>query len=132
MSKTFTVKGPFVIPVTQKTGGRIITTADAKKFCESHDFLDKEVGCYVFAFRAAKGLKPVYIGKATKSFEQEVFTEHKRNKYNEALVSRIKGTPVLFFVCLIKGKGPINKLAIDEVETFLIQAGLAANKDMAL
>src|SRR5262245_19319583 len=102
MSKTFRVKGPFKIPVTQKPGGRAITPADEKKFCDDHDFLANEFGCYIFAFQAAKGFKPAYIGKATKNFKQEVFTDHKRKKYSDALLSRKKGTPVLFFVCLTK------------------------------
>lgn len=35
---------------------------------------------------------------------------------------------MLFFVCLNKTVGTVNKVAIDEAESYLIQAGLAANK----
>jgi hypothetical protein len=76
---TFSVVGPFDVPFTKKKVGRTINSANAKEFWTSRPALAKKRGCYIFAFRAAKGMKPVYIGKATKTFEQEVFTDHKRN-----------------------------------------------------
>lgn len=129
---TFAVKGPFDVPVKKQKVGRSITTDEASGFWEKHPALAEigVIGCYVFGFRASQGLKPVYVGKATKSFKQEVFTDHKRNKYNEALANQAKGTPVLFFVVLEKSKGPVNKKAIDEAESYLIQSGLAANKNL--
>lgn len=36
----------------------------------------------------------------------------------------------MFFICLNKTKGAVNKTAIDEAESYLIQAGLAANKNL--
>jgi hypothetical protein len=110
--------------------GRHITTVDAAKFWVDHTGLAKECGCYVFAFKSAKGYKPVYAGKATKTFKQEVFTPHKLNKFNSGLGDQKRGTPVLFFVCLSRTKGAINRSAIDEAESYLIQAGLAANPNL--
>jgi hypothetical protein len=107
--------------------GRHVTTADASRFWIAHGGVSKERGCYVFAFKAARGYKPIYAGKATKTFKQEVFTPHKLNKFNMGLGGQKKGTPVLFFVCLGKTVGAVNKVAIDEAESYLIQAGLAAN-----
>lgn len=107
--------------------GRHITTINASQFFNRHSGVGQERGCYVFAFKAAKGYKPVYVGKATKTFKQEVFTPHKLNKFNLGLAGQKKGTPILFFVCLGKAVGPVNKVAIDEAESYLIQAGLAAN-----
>jgi len=127
----FTVRGPFDIPVTKKKAGRIITKADMSSFWESRPSMAKARGCYVFAFRASRGLKPVYVGKATKTFAQEVFTNHKVRKYNDALADQARGTPVVFFVALAKTKGPTNKTAIDDAESYLIQLGLAANKNLA-
>ena len=128
---TFTVTGPFQVPFTKRKVGRTISPTNAKEFWATRPALARSRGCYVFAFRAAKGMKPVYVGKATKTFEQEVFTDHKRNKYNDALADQAKGTPILFFVHLTKTKGPTNKLAIDEAESHLIQLGLKANKNLA-
>ena len=110
--------------------GRHVTNADASTFWATHSGVAKERGCYVFAFKAAKGYKPIYAGKATKTFKQEVFTPHKLNKFNTGLGGQMKGTPVLFFVCLGKTAGAVNKVAIDEAESYLIQAGLAANKSL--
>lgn len=127
---TFTVKGPFPVPASTLAAGRHISAAEGKAFWEMHEGLATDRGCYVFAFRAAKGFVPIYVGKATKSFGQEIFTDHKLNKYNYGLASRRKGTPVLFFVCLVKTKGPVNRVAIDEAESYLIQSGLVANKHL--
>lgn len=127
---TFTVKGPFEVPVKKEKAGRLVTTVQAAEFWEHHASVQDDVGCYVFGFRAARGLKPMYVGKATKSFKQEIFTDHKRNKYNEALASQARGTAILFFVALDRTAGPINKKAIDEAETFLIMSGLVANKNL--
>lgn len=110
--------------------GRKIGQQDAKNFWLLHGLLALRVGCYVFSFKAAKGYKPIYVGKATKSFKQEVFTPHKLNHYNTALGNQIKGKPVLFFICLNKTVGALNKSAIDEAESYLIQAGLAANSNI--
>lgn len=126
----FTVEGPFNVPCEKKKAGRVVTTKNAKEFWTQHPGLKKKRGCYVFAFRAAKGIKPVYVGQATKSFEQEVFTDHKRNRYGEGLADQKKGTPILYLVSLDVTKGKVNKLAIDQLETFLIQIGLVANKDL--
>lgn len=110
--------------------GRHVTTTDAAAFWQTHSGIASEKGCYVFAFKAAKGYKPIYAGKATKTFKQEVFTPHKLNKFNAALGNQKKGTPLLFFVCLNQSKGAVNKSAIDEAESYLIQAGLAANPNL--
>jgi len=110
--------------------GRSITGTNIKAFWAAHPALAAEKGCYLFGFRAAKGSKPVYVGKATKSFKQEAFTDHKLKKYAIGFGGQVKGTPIMFFICLNKTKGPVNKSAIDEAESYLIQAGLAANKKL--
>ncbi len=110
--------------------GRQVSAANGKAFWAVHTGIATQAGCYVFAFKASKGYKPVYAGKATKSFKQEVFTSHKLNHFNTGLGHQMRGTPVLFFVCLNKTSGAVSKSAIDEAETYLIQAGLAANADL--
>ena len=127
---TFVIKGPFEVPVKKEKAGRLVTTEQANMFWSNHASVQYDVGCYVFGFRAARGIKPMYVGKASKKFRQEVFTDHKRNKYNEALAKQAKGTPVIFFVALEKAAGRVNKTAIDEAESFLIQSGLVANKNL--
>jgi hypothetical protein len=127
---SFSVSGPFIIPVTKQKVGRTITKGDIVNFWKAHTTIAVERGCYVFGFKAAKGSKPMYVGKATKNFKQEVFTDHKLKKYSQAFGSQAKGTPIIFFIRLNKAAGPVSKSAIDEAESYLIQAGLAANKDL--
>ncbi|MCL2831438.1 MAG: hypothetical protein FWD77_12000 [Betaproteobacteria bacterium] len=127
---SFTVKGPFDVPAPKHAVARHISAEEGKQFWGEHPDLADECGCYLFAFRASQGYKPIYVGKATKSFSQEVFASHKLDKYNQGLVSIKKGTPVLFFVSLDKTRGRINESAIDEVESFLIQSGIVANKSL--
>ena len=88
--------------------GRQVSAANGKAFWAVHTGIATQAGCYVFAFKASKGYKPVYAGKATKSFKQEVFTPHKLNHFNTGLGHQKKGTPVLFFVCLNKTSGAVS------------------------
>ena len=127
---SFSVKGPYAVPVTKLRAARMITKENIAAFWEQYPSIADDRGCYIFGFRAAKGSKPVYAGKATKTFKQEVFTDHKLKKYTMGLASQIKGIPILYFVCLNIAKGAVNKTAIDEVESYLIQAALVANKNL--
>jgi hypothetical protein len=103
---------------------------DIATFWERCSGIATECGCYIFGFRAAKGSKPVHVGKATRTFKQEVFTNDKLKKYGDAFASQARGAPILFFVCLNRARGARNRTAIDGVESYLIQAGLAANKKL--
>ncbi len=131
MATTFRVEGPFAVPFTKKTAGRIITSDDATKFWDKHLDLGSKRGCYVFGIRAGKGSTPGYVGKASSTtFQQEAFTDHKRNRYNEQLADYHKGTPVLLLVIAPSKKGKPNAKDIGELERFLIDVALAANPDL--
>lgn len=55
-------------------------------------------GCYVFAMRAGRGIKPWYVGKSEKQpFKRECLTDDKIRKYNSVLSTAKKGTPLLYF-----------------------------------
>ena len=110
--------------------GRQITTSNASDFWAANDDVARECGCYVYAIKASKGYKPIYVGKATRSFKSEVFSAHKLTKINLGLCGQKRGAPVLFFVPVERSQGRVNKTAIDDAESFLIQAGLNANKDL--
>jgi len=78
--------------------------------------------------RAGKGFRPIYVGRATKSFKQECFASHKIScHYGPALLNAGKGTPILFLVVLERTKGKVNKSAIKKVESFLIQNAMKKN-----
>ena len=72
---------------------------------------------------------PVYVGKATVSFEQEVFNPANRYKYSEAMLDYPKGTPLMYFVVHPHQRGRNNGNQIAQIEDFLIQAAAAKNPD---
>jgi hypothetical protein len=122
----FVVKGPYEVTVQVNKGGKAISPAEVKAFWKKYASLSAEKGCYIFGMRASKGIKPLYVGKATKTFGREIFTSDKLAKYMIALSQSKKGTPVLFFLCTPKTKGVVNKRNVDELESFLIQTGMKA------
>jgi hypothetical protein len=126
----FTVHGPYNVPFKQNRGGRAISSKDGKAFWEEHPELTSSRGCYVFGVRSGGGMKPGYVGKATKGFGQETFESHKLVKYITCLSLYKKGTPVLFFIVAPAVQGKPNLKQIGELEDFLIQEGLAVNPNL--
>lgn len=126
----FAIDGPRNVPVYQGRASRTITHHNVREFWADNEELAKRRGCYVFGIRAGKGLTPGYVGRATKSFKQEVFTHHKLTRYHQFLADYKKGAPILFFVMLPIKKGKANSTHIADLERFLIQTGLAANADL--
>jgi hypothetical protein len=60
--------------------------------------LSEACGCYVFAIRVGGGVKPWYVGKAERqSFKRECLTSDKLEKYERAMASIGRGTPLLYF-----------------------------------
>ncbi|HXD12850.1 MAG TPA: hypothetical protein VNU65_01645 [Xanthobacteraceae bacterium] len=127
MTTLFTVVGPFKIPVYQGRAGRTITDENTIQFWKEHSSYASQRGCYVFGVRASKGYRPAYAGRATKNFKQEVFSHHKLTRYQQYLADVSKGSPVMFFLIAPKKRGTPNAKHIEQLEDFLIQAGVAAN-----
>lgn len=115
---------------TKGVAGRTITGDNVGEFWESNPDLAESRGCYVFGIKAGRGYTPAYVGKATKTFRQEVFAAHKLAKYQQFLADYRKGTPILFFVVAPSKRGAPNHAHIKDLEDFLIQMGLAANPDL--
>lgn len=130
MATTFGVQGPREVPVYQGKAGRTIIDDNIKDFWRDNVELASRRGCYIFGVRAGKGYTPGYVGRATKSFKQEVFAYHKLNAYQQFLVDYLKGTPVFFFIVSPMKKGAPNAAHIGELEDFLIQAAVAVNPDL--
>ena len=115
----FFVSGPHEVPLYRGRNGRIVRQEEGSNFFRKHPSLARKRGCYVFAMRSGGGIKPAYVGKASKTFEQECFTAHKLGKCNQVLVDYGSGTLVLvFFVCAKGGKSPTIKIRL--LEDFLI------------
>lgn len=125
----FSIKGPYKVPTHPGAASKLVSEDISSFWAEAKDSRNK-LGCYVFGIRAGKGLTPLYVGKTTKSFEQECFTDHKINHYNYALSEYDKGTPVIFFVEYPIKRGKPSSSEISDLEDFLIQVGRRVNPDL--
>jgi hypothetical protein len=97
----YSIHGPFEL---KTKNGLVDRSKDGKNNfwaeIENTDLmLPSACGCYLFAIRAAKGIKPWYVGLAAKqSFQRECFTPQKINIYNDVLAGIKKGKPLLFLI----------------------------------
>lgn len=123
----FDIYGPFKIPCYRGRAGRAIDRNQLPQFWARHKAIAGCQGCYVFAIQAGKGYTPIYVGKATRSFERECFTYHKLDRYHRCLVDYVRGTPIMFFLVLPKTRGKVNVRLIGELESYLITLGETAN-----
>ena len=125
----FRIEGPFEIEPIHEAGGKLIQKTSVDKFWsdDGKSHLEEAVGCYVFGFRAGSGLVPVYVGQSKTGFKNECFQHHKLTHYNNALVKRRRGTPIMFFVVKDEGATSVFEACIGVVEHFLIQNALARN-----
>lgn len=126
---SFVVHGPFGIDYEKRKGGRTLVFDKFWSEGATSSYLAKERGCYVFAIRN-RGLTPIYVGKATKSFKQETFTNTNCYKYHRGFSKYGKGKPLMYFVVHPLQRGPTNETQIAAIEDFLIQAGVTRNPDM--
>ncbi len=98
MSK-FVPYGPFEMPVD---GAQIDRTRENEFWNNvrlQHPGLPKAVGCYIFAIRAGRGIKPWYVGKTERlGFQGESWQPHKLLHYQGVLAKRERGTPLLHFL----------------------------------
>jgi hypothetical protein len=124
---TFQVKGPYEVPTYPGRAAKIVDFERLGEFWSSTDGLGTARGVYVFAVRAGRGARPIYVGKATNTFKQEVFTPHKLEKYQRCLADFRKGTPILYFLCAPSSRGALNRTAVRELEDFLIQTAVSRN-----
>lgn len=127
MAREFLTYGPYEIPFEINSKGTKLVTRDlAKEFFEGDEALGKARGCYIFAIRN-RGLRAVYVGKATKGFVREAFTADKLQKLNEALHAWTHGTPVVYFLV---APPRLSSATISEAERYLIQVAKRAWPDL--
>lgn len=130
MTTDLIVSGPFEVPfVKSEAGIKCIDSAQVKAFwakAEAAPFQLKQ-GVYVFATRAGKGYRPIYVGKSTKGFKGECFTPHKLHHYAQALSNGDKGSPVMFFIALPGSPRKVAAKVIREMEDLMIQFAAAKN-----
>jgi len=138
----FDIAGPFKIGREEFLNGRLITKSSISYLWEElevwNDGLSGAVGCYVFGIKAAKGIIPYYAGQALKRpILDEAFNASNILKYNEALVDRKAGTPILFVLPWLTTGGKYRKPSgveshptLDFLEDWLIGAALQRNRNL--
>jgi len=120
MTREFVSYGPFEIPFeTNHRGAKHIGKDDGRDFFAEYEDLGGARGCCLFAIRNGGGLRAAYVGKACRSFRQEVFAVDKLQKLNTAVHTWTHGTPVVLFA--VAPPRASDEL-ITEVERFLIQS----------
>jgi hypothetical protein len=124
---SFKVYGYFRIKYENRRGGRTLLFDDFWSDASAANELADERGCYVFAIKTGRGMEPIYVGKATKTFKQETFNPSNKHKYHDGFSEYGKGLPVMFFVVHPDQRGKTNEKQIEKIEQFLIQAGAAKN-----
>jgi hypothetical protein len=118
------------VPFKKMEGAQRVESENAIDFWKSKDasaYKDKK-GVYVFVIQTQNTYIPWYVGQASKSFQQEVFTDDKLEKYNSALAEYKQNfKPHLQFLVPEKKKGAPNQRALDELEKTLTLWGKERN-----
>lgn len=130
--RSYITIGPIEVNFRGSGAKKFVSKEAATEFWEDLDadypWLADLRGVYVFGIRAGQGSTPIYVGKATKTFRQEALTAAKRDHYNDALHRRQTGTPVLFFIRPVSGRGSAKD--IGEIEKQFIQLAKRANPNL--
>jgi hypothetical protein len=114
----------------KKWGSKRIDKSCLKEFWDEVGSGNRR-GVYIFAIRAAKGWKPLYVGRTKKqTFRTRVGQHvHDRGRFNTILRRIKKGTPWLFFIGRV-GSGKSSNVAIDILEIEVINYAFARNEDL--
>jgi hypothetical protein len=126
----FQPAGPFSLKVEKMRYGRTIDDKALSAFWKTSKVTPfaQKVGCYIFAM----GNKPYYVGKATKSFKQELFSSKNLATYRR-VVAEAAGKARIYFVAHRKldgQKGARPTKVISQVEKLLIGMAHEANPDL--
>ncbi len=117
---SFKVHGWFEIDYEKRKGGRTLVFDNFWSEGSKANYLGDERGCYVFSVKTGRGLEPTYVGKATKTFNQETFNPTNKHKYHDGFSEYARGLPIMFFVAHPDQKGKTSEKKIEKIEQFLI------------
>ena len=119
--------GPFEIPRKRGAAGRLhsdLESASLKQFWADVESTEKDLsrarGCYVFATRAGRGIKPWYVGQSKTGFRNECFQPQKKVIYQEVCNEVVRGKPILVLVARLTRTGRFMRGRLkDDEATFL-------------
>ena len=124
----YEVFGAFDVPRKQSRVGRLTVDFSAKALRSFWDSVERVrsglrsgAGCYLFAVRAGKGIRPWYVGQSKVAFNRECFAPHKQTIYREVMDDTEKGTPVLFLIARVTPSGRLSKQVPEEEANFVEQ-----------
>lgn len=125
----FKVYGPLKLKAKKCPGAWVLETDDFWDHDKKHSRFKDKTGVYVFAICPSGSPRyiPYYVGKATKSFDQEVFQSDKIVKYHTAFYKFAKRSAALFFVVSPTKRGPVNARHIKQIEDNFIDVGFLVN-----
>ena len=128
----FKIHGPFKLKPKKCPGAWVLDTDSFWDQDKNSANLQDKTGVYVFAVCPSGSQRyiPYYVGKATKSFGQEVFHPDKILKYHKAFYKFAKRSAHLFFVVSPTKKGPVNARHIKQIEDDFIDIGYLVNPDI--
>ena len=130
-ARKFIVSEPLELPLIQEKAGRRLDTKKAKAIFAKHPKFTDAQGCYVFGFRAARGYKPIYVGKTTgQTLGSESLSDGTVRKINTALLKTRRATLVVAFVIPETQPGACPQKAIGEIECVLIQYAYQKNPEI--
>ena len=123
----FIAEGPVPLAVESGHYGRCLDENLEEKFWSQPraKSVKAKIGCYIFTLST----KPYYVGKATKSFGQEVFNLKNLNTYRD-VVTRFVGKPSMYFISHARPagrKGATPTRVIAQLEKLLIGLAHEAN-----
>jgi hypothetical protein len=131
---TFETYGPFAVPIKDRALDKSREAAFWSSVEEAAPGLSGAIGCYIFAVRAGRGMRPWYVGKTDRAgFKREVFQDNKFRLYFEILRQRKRGTALLFFIARHTPRGRFAKVSVNEnraistLEELLIGTALTRN-----
>lgn len=130
-ARKFVVSDILSLPVVRRPGGRHLDEDGARAVFRDNRQYSSKCGCYVYGIRAAKGIKPVYVGKAVEQqLMAEALSPDKICKINKAILKTRRGTPVVAFIVPEKKLGATPTTQISEIEIALLQYAYAKNPDI--
>ena len=137
----YTLHGPYELPENAKK--KVDLSAQSiQGFWKAANKAEREMlsdatGIFFFMFRAGRGIKPWYIGRAEKgSFEEETFTEERKAAYLKIARSRDRGTPLLIFIARRNEDGTFTQPGktrhedLTFVESYLLGQAMDKNPDL--
>ena len=125
----YQILGPFALPTTADRELDFSLEARKMFWCNAeaetgYEELRMGRGCYLYAIRAGKGIRPWYVGQSKGPFLNEVFAPSKLEHYQAAHESYQRGTSILFLIARLTPGRKLMKGKLSEDEAKFVERRL--------